>query len=210
MILNDLLSLLIWVPILGGFFVLATGNDQHAQANRWVALVFALITLALCIPLYLNFDTTSWQLQFVENKDWIPALNVRYALGVDGISILFILLTSFTNIIIILAAWHTIRVKVGQYMAVFLISTGIMNGAFAATDSILFYFFWEASLIPMFLGIGIWGGRLRGYAALKFFVYTFLGSVFLLLALGQYLRAGYAKNNAFTHPQGIGRGKDEG
>ncbi len=177
-----ILSLLIWFPILGGFLTLATGNDKHAQINRWVALTFAIITLLLCVPLYMNFDATQWQMQFVENVSWIPMLNVHYALGVDGISMLFILLTCFTNLIVVLAAWRAVTKNVAQYMAVFLISTGIMNGAFCATDSILFYFFWEASLIPMYLGIGIWGGKLRSYAAIKFFLYTFLGSIFLLVA----------------------------
>lgn len=183
MFANGLLSLLIWLPIVGGVLVLATGNDQRAEATRWVALVFALLTLALCVPLYLDFNTSTWQMQFVENVAWIPALHVRYALGIDGISLLFIVLTCFTNLVIILSAWRAINTKVAQYMAVFLISTGITNGIFAATDSILFYIFWEASLIPMYLGIGIWGGKRKVYAAIKFFLYTFLGSIFLLIAL---------------------------
>jgi NADH-quinone oxidoreductase subunit M len=182
MLSHYILSLLIWFPIAGGLFTLATGNDKHTEANRWVALMFAIITLLLCVPLYLDFDSSQWQMQFVENVSWIPALHIRYALGVDGISMLFILLTCFTNLIVILAAWRAVTKNVAQYMSVFLISTGIMNGSFAATDSILFYFFWEASLIPMYLGIGIWGGKLRSYAAIKFFLYTFLGSIFLLVA----------------------------
>lgn len=183
MFANEILSLLIWLPILGGALVLATGNDKHAEATRWVALVFGIFTMLLAILAYINFNPALWQMQFVEDVAWIPALHVRYSLGIDGISLLFILLTCFTNLIIILAAWHGVKTKIAQYMAVFLVSTGIMNGAFAATDSILFYFFWEASLIPMYLGIGVWGGKLRAYASLKFFLYTFLGSVFMLMAL---------------------------
>lgn len=183
MLQNWLLSLLIWVPIIGGCIVIATGNDdKNADAARWVSLVFALLTLALCVPLYCDFNASTWHMQFVENHSWIPALNIRYALGVDGLSVLFIMLTCFTNLIIILAAWRGIRIKIAQYMAIFLISTGIMNGAFASTDSILFYVFWEASLVPMFLGIGVWGGPRKSYAAIKFFLYTFLGSIFLLIA----------------------------
>ncbi len=183
MLAHWILSLLIWLPIVGGVVVLATGTgDRNPEAARWVALVFALLTLALCVPLLLGFDSNSYHMQFVENYSWIPWVHARYALGVDGISILFIVLTCFTNVVIVLAAWKSVTRKVGQYMAIFLISTGIMNGAFAALDSLLFYVFWEASLVPMYLGIGIWGGERKAYASIKFFLYTFLGSIFMLIA----------------------------
>ena len=189
MIVHWLLSLLIWVPIVGGLVVLVTGNnDERPGLTRWVALTVSLLTLVLCVPLYTHFDSNSWHMQFVESYNWIPALDIKYALGVDGISVLFIILTSFTNLIIILAAWHRVNNKVAQYMAVFLFATGVTNGAFAATDALLFYVFYEASMIPMFLSIGIWGGVRRGYASMKFFLYTFLGSIFLLMAF-LYLHA---------------------
>lgn len=183
MLANYLLSLLIWVPILGGVLVLMLSKVHSGTAlPRWVALVFAVATLALCIPLYAGFDFTSYQMQYLERYNWIPQFGIQYALGVDGISLLFIALTSFTNLIIILSAWRVVKHHVAQYMAVFLISTGIMNGAFSALDAMLFYSFWEASMIPMYLGIGIWGGQRRAYAAIKFFLYTFLGSIFMLVA----------------------------
>ena len=184
MLSHWILSLLTWVPIVGGLVVLATGqNDKNADASRWVALVFSTITLLLCIPLYQYFDASTYKMQFVEYYTWIPSLNIHYALGVDGISILFILFTSFTHFVIILAAWRSIKHNVAQYMALFLMSSGIMNGCFAATDAILFFIFYEVSMIPMYLGIGIWGGERRAYAALKFFLFTFLGSVLMLVAL---------------------------
>ncbi len=182
--LNHLLSLLIWLPIIGGVVVLFTDRQGplSAEVTRWVALIFAVLTFALSMVLYTHFNSDSWHMQFVENTPWIPFLNIRYSLGVDGISTLFIILTTFTNIIIILSAWQRIEDKVGQYMAIFLISTGLMNGAFCATDAILFYVFWEAGMIPMYLGIGVWGGQRRAYASIKFFLYTFLGSIFMLIA----------------------------
>lgn len=180
---NILLSCLIWVPIVGGLVVLAIGsNDAKANLTRAVALIFALITLALCVPLYLDFNVNSYHMQFVEHVSWIPPLHIAYNLGVDGISILFIILGCFCNLVIILASLRSINTKVAQYMAIFLISTGISNGVFSATDAILFYFFFEASMIPMFLGIGIWGGKRRAYAAMKFFLFTFAGSIFMLVA----------------------------
>jgi len=179
-----ILSLVIWVPIIGGFLVLATkGDETKAEAARWIGLIFSLITMVICIPLYLSFNVNDPSMQFVENISWIPLLNVHYALGVDGISLLFILLTSFTTFIVILSAWNTIDYKVSQYMSVFLITCGVTNGVFAATDTFLFYVFWEAALIPMTLGIGIWGGKEKARAAIKFFLVTFFGSVFLLAAL---------------------------
>lgn len=183
MLANCLLSLLIWLPILGGALVLLVSKVHAGTAlPRWLALVFALATLALCIPLYTGFDFTTYQMQYVERYNWIAPFGIQYALGVDGISLLFIALTCFTNLIIILSAWRVIKHHVAQYMAVFLFSTGIMNGAFCALDAILFYSFWEASMVPMYLGIGIWGGQRRAYAAMKFFLYTFLGSIFMLIA----------------------------
>ncbi|MDC0534624.1 NADH-quinone oxidoreductase subunit M [Francisellaceae bacterium] len=179
-----ILSLVIWVPIIGGFLVLATkGDDSKAEAARWIGLIFSLMTLVLCIPLYLGFNVNDPNMQYVENIKWIPLLNVHYALAVDGISLLFIMLTSFTTFVVILASWKTISFKVSQYMSVFLLTCGITNGVFAATDTFLFYVFWEAALIPMTLGIGIWGGKEKARAAIKFFLFTFFGSVFLLVAL---------------------------
>lgn len=192
---HQLLSLLIWLPIMGGIIVLATGNnDRHRNLTRWLALVFALLTLALCVPLYLGFNPDQWQMQFVESHRWLPALGIQYALGVDGISVLFILLCCFTNVVIILASWHSISTKVSQFMAIFLISTGLMNGAFASTDAMIFYIFFEAILVPMYLGIGIWGGARKTYAAYKLFLYTFLGSIFMLVAF-LYL---YSKTGSFS------------
>ncbi|MDF2529325.1 MAG: nuoM [Gammaproteobacteria bacterium] len=183
MLANWLLSLLIWVPIVGGVLVLMLSKIHSGTAlPRWAALIFALATLALCIPLYAGFDASSYQMQFLERYNWIPQFGLQYALGVDGISVLFIMLTCFTNLIIILSAWRVVKHHVAQYMAIFLFSTGIMNGAFCALDAILFYSFWEASMIPMYLGIGIWGGQRRAYAAIKFFLYTLLGSIFMLIA----------------------------
>jgi len=180
---NCLLSLLIWVPILGGVLVLLLSKVHSGTVlPRWVALISAVATLALCIPLYSGFDFTSYQMQYQETYNWVPQFGIHYSLGVDGISLLFIALTCFTNLIIILSAWRVVKYHVAQYMAVFLFSTGIMNGAFCAMDAILFFSFWEASMVPMYLGIGIWGGQRRAYAALKFFLYTFLGSIFMLVA----------------------------
>lgn len=183
MLQHILLSLLIWVPMIGGLLCLLMGrSDTRAEAVRWVATTFALITLALCIPLYMDFNAASWHMQFVEFIPWIPAFNINYSLGVDGISVLFIILTCFTNLIVVLSSWRVIKKNVAQFMAVFLFSCGIMNGGFEARDAILFYIFYEASMIPMFLGIGIWGGKRKSYASIKFFLYTFLGSVFMLVA----------------------------
>ncbi len=178
-----LLSLLIWLPIIGGITVLATENRyKHNNTTRWVALIFALLTLTLCIPLYFGFNANYWQMQFIETHAWLPSLGIKYTLGVDGISILFIILSCFTNVIIILSSWHSISTKVSQFMAIFLISTGLMNGAFSSMDAIIFYIFFEAILVPMYLGIGIWGGSRKTYAAYKLFLYTFFGSVFMLIA----------------------------
>ncbi|VAX04008.1 NADH-ubiquinone oxidoreductase chain M [hydrothermal vent metagenome] len=178
-----LLSLVIWTPILGGVLVLFASKEEQAGMAKIIALTAAVITFLLTIPLYTSFDLATYQMQFVENTPWIPAFNINYHLGVDGISMPLILLTAFTTILVVIAGWDNIKHKTAQYMAAFLIMNGLMIGVFAALDSILFYVFWEAMLIPMFLIIGIWGGERRVYATIKFFLYTFLGSVFMLVAL---------------------------
>lgn len=183
MLQNHILSLLIWLPIIGGMLALAFGGGHHPHRARSIALFTSVACWALCIPLYMNFDPAARVMQFQENLSWIPAYNINYALGVDGISLTLILLTMFTTLLVILAAWRSIRFRVAQYMAAFLIMQGMMVGTFAATDSILFYVFWEGILIPMYLSIGIWGSSNRSYASIKFFLYTFLGSALMLIAL---------------------------
>jgi len=191
MLNQNLLSLVIWLPILGGIAVLATGDDRRAMLARGLSLAVALATFAVTIPLYLRFDSTTAVMQFVELREWIPAFNVHYHLGVDGISLLLVLLTSFTTVLVVIAGWQVIQEKVAQYMAAFLIMEGLMIGVFAALDAILFYVFWEAMLIPMFLIIGMWGGPNRVYATIKFFLYTLLGSVLMLVAfIFLYFKAG--------------------
>lgn len=178
-----LLSLVIWVPIFGGLLVLATGGDKNAPEARMLSLVVAVVTLLLSIPLYTNFQMDTANMQFVELHPWIEAFKVNYHLGVDGISMPLILLTCFMSVLVIIAGWEVIQLKTAQYMAAFLIMEGLMNGVFAALDAALFYVFWEALLIPMFIVIGVWGGPRRVYATIKFFLYTFFGSVFMLIAL---------------------------
>ncbi len=178
-----LLSLVVWTPIIGGLLVLAIGSGKHALEARVVSLLVALLTFAISIPLYVQFDPSSYQMQFVELYPWIERFNINYHLGVDGISMPLILLTTFTTVLVILAGWEVIQYKPAQYMAAFLIMEGLMNGVFAALDAMLFYVFWEALLIPMFVVIGIWGGPRRVYATIKFFLYTFFGSVFMLVSL---------------------------
>jgi len=178
-----LLSLVIWAPIIGGVLVLFFSKDEQAPLARMIALGVSIVTFLLTIPLYTGFDTSTHHMQFVEFSSWIPLFNINYHLGVDGISMPLILLTSFTTVLVVIAGWEVIKYKPAQYMAAFLIMDGLMMGVFAALDSILFYVFWEAMLIPMFLIIGIWGGERRVYATIKFFLYTFLGSVFMLIAL---------------------------
>lgn len=177
-----ILSLLIWAPILGGLFVLYVG-DRQEQTVKVLSLAISVLVFFLSILLYLRFDTTTHLMQFVEYASWIDTFNINYHLGVDGIAVPLILLTTFTTIFVILAAWEVIETRISQYMAAFLILEGMMIGVFASLDAILFYFFWEAMLIPMFLIIGVWGGPRRVYATVKFFLYTFLGSVFMLVAL---------------------------
>jgi NADH-quinone oxidoreductase subunit M len=184
-----LLTLAIWVPILAGALVLATGSDRNAGLARTIALLGAIAGFVVTLPLAMHFDVAFAGMQFVESSVWIPRYNVNYSLGIDGISLLLILLNSFTTIIVVLAGWRVIEKRVAQYMAAFLVMSGLMNGVFAATDALLFYVFFEATLIPMFLVIGVWGGRNRVYAAVKFFLYTLLGSLLMLIALLYLYRA---------------------
>jgi NADH-quinone oxidoreductase subunit M len=181
-----LLSLLIWIPVIGGIVVLFLG-ERHAKQARVFALIVAMINLALCIPLYLNFATATYAIQFREHLSWIPSYGINYDLGIDGISLPLILLTAYTTLLVMLSSWETIHEKVAQYLATFLIMQGMVIGVFAALDSMLFYVFWEGMLIPMYLSIGIWGSANRSYAAMKFFLFTFLGSALMLVAL-LYLR----------------------
>ena len=177
-----LLSVLLWLQIAGGAAVLALG-DRQAQLARWMALLTAVATFLLSIPLYAGFDSGTAAFQFVEKLNWIPAFNASYHLGIDGISLPLALLTTLMTIPVVVAGWTSVDRRPAQYFAAFLIMEGLMVGVFSARDALLFYFFWEAMLIPMFLIIGIWGGARRVYATLKFFLYTFLGSVFMLVAL---------------------------
>ena len=171
-----------WLPILGGVWILIIG-DKQASLVRIVALVISLLTFLLSLPLFFAFDTTTAVMQFTEKASWIPAFGINYHLGVDGISMPLIILTTFTSVLIVLAGWEVIKNKLSQYMAAFLIMEGLINGVFSSLDAILFYVLWEAMLIPMFLLIGIWGGPNRIYATIKFFLYTFFGSVLMLVAL---------------------------
>ncbi|MEJ1958285.1 MAG: NADH-quinone oxidoreductase subunit M [Nitrosomonadales bacterium] len=177
------LSVVIWLPIIFGILVLATGNDRNAQTARVLALVGAVLGFVVAIPLYTGFDRTTSIMQFTELHPWITRFNIHYHLGVDGISVLFVLLNSFFTPLVIIAGWKVIGKRVAQYMAAFLIMSGLVNGVFASLDAILFYVFWEAMLIPMFIIIGVWGGPNRVYAAVKFFLYTLLGSLLMLVAL---------------------------
>jgi NADH-quinone oxidoreductase subunit M len=178
----NLLSWLIWLPIAAGVVLLLLG-DRRIAAGRWVALAASIATLALCVPLWSGFDLTTSSLQYVEDVPWIGALNAWYHLGIDGIALPLIVLTAFMTPLVVVAAWDTIEKRPSQYFAAFLVMEGLMIGVFSAGDALLFYVFWEAMLIPMFLIIGIWGGARRVYATIKFFLYTFLGSVLMLVAL---------------------------
>ena len=176
------LSQSIWVPIAFGILVLALG-DKRATLVRWVALLGSVVTFAITLEILAGFDTRTAAMQFVERIPWIPALNIDYHLGVDGISLWFVLLTSFLTILVVISSWTNVERRLAQFLGAFLIMDGLMIGVFCALDAILFYFFWEATLIPMFLIIGVWGGPRRVYATIKFFLYTFLGSVLMLVAL---------------------------
>jgi len=178
-----LLAFLTWFPVLGAVLVLMTGGDNHARAARTIACIIALINLLMCVPLYLGFDPNLYTMQFQENRLWITVYQIHYAMGVDGISLAMIILTNFTGLLVIFAGCEAIKVRVAQYMATFLTMQGMMIGVFAATDAILFYVFWEGMLIPMYLSIGMWGSSNRSYASIKFFLYTFLGSILMLIAL---------------------------
>jgi NADH-quinone oxidoreductase subunit M len=175
------LSFSIWVPIAAGLIVLAAGDGNRREA-RVIALLGAIMGFAVTIPLVTGFQTGTSAMQFVELAPWIPRFNVNYHLGVDGISVLFILLNSFVTVLVVIAGWEVIENRVAQYMAAFLVMSGLLNGTFAALDSLLFYVFFEATLIPMYLVIGVWGGPNRVYAAVKFFLYTLFGSLLMLLA----------------------------
>jgi len=177
------LSLVIWLPIVGGMLVLATGDDRNAPVARYLSLVTAIVTFLISIPLYTDFNVTTASMQYVEDRPWVDVLNVRYHLGIDGISLLLVLLTTFTTVLVVIAGWQVIQKRVAQYMSMFLIMEGLMVGVFCSLDAILFYVFWEAMLVPMYIIIGVWGGANRVYAAVKFFLYTFLGSVLMLVAL---------------------------
>jgi len=188
--MHALLSYMIWLPIGAGVVILLLG-DRHIVAGRWLALFATLVTLALAVPLWTHFDTTTAAPQFIEKLPWIPRFDAYYALGVDGISMPLVVLTAFMTVPVVIAGWSVIETRPAQYYAAFLIMEGLMIGVFSATDALLFYFFWEAMLIPMFLIIGIWGGPRRVYATIKFFLYTFLGSVFMLAALiYMYVKSG--------------------
>ncbi|MGB6307347.1 MAG: NADH-quinone oxidoreductase subunit M [Steroidobacteraceae bacterium] len=186
---GHLLSLLIWLPIVGGFAVLAF-NDR-IEAAKWLSLIVSGLSLALSVPLYAAFKTGTAAMQFVERAPWISTIHSEYYIGVDGISMPLILLTTFTTVLIVIASWTNVQKRVAQYFAAFLILEGLMTGVFAALDGALFYVFWEAMLIPMFIIIGVWGGPRRVYATIKFFLYTFIGSLLMLVALiYMYLKSG--------------------
>jgi len=178
-----LLSLAIWTPIAFGVVLLAIGRDDQARVVRWFALIGALVSFLITLPLYSGFQLGTSAMQFVEKAPWIERFNVNYHLGLDGISLWLVLLTAFINVIVVIAGWEVITRKVNQYMAAFLILSGLMIGVFSALDGLLFYVFFEATLIPMYLIIGIWGGPNKIYAAFKFFLYTLLGSLLTLVAL---------------------------
>ena len=178
-----LLSLAIWVPILAGLLILITGGDKNADGQRTLALLGSILGFAVTLPLWTGFDAGTAAMQFEELAHWVPMFKINYHLGVDGISMPFILLNSFITILVVLAGWEVVKERVGQYMAAFLIQSGILNGVFAALDGLLFYVLFEAMLIPLYLIIGMWGGPNRVYAALKFFLYTLLGSLLMLVSL---------------------------
>ena len=185
------LSAAIWVPIISGIIVLALGNEQRATLSRWLALLGSLVGFAVTIPLYTGFDRTTAALQFVERKPWIESLGIEYSLGIDGLSVWLVLLTAFITIVVVIAGWEVIKDRVHQYLGAFLILSGLMIGVFAAADGMLFYVFFEATLIPMYIIIGVWGGPNRVYAAFKFFLYTLLGSLLTMVAIIYlYLQSG--------------------
>ncbi|WP_213779028.1 NADH-quinone oxidoreductase subunit M [Caballeronia sp. dw_276] len=178
-----ILSLAIWLPIIVGILVLAVGNDNNPAPSRWIALIGSILGLVVTLPLITGFDNSSAALQFEENVSWIERFNISYHLGVDGLSMWFVVLTALITVITVIAAWEVITVRVAQYLAAFLILSGLMIGVFSTADGMLFYVFFEATLIPMYIIIGVWGGANRVYAAFKFFLYTLMGSLLMLIAL---------------------------
>lgn len=186
--MHHLLNLLIWLPIIGGVFVFLTGDDKHPNVSRYLTLFIVLLSLVLCMPLLTGFDRSIDGMQYIQDIPWLPSLGIHYNIGIDGLSLLLIVLSVFTNLIVVLVSWHSITQRVAQYFSAFLIMQGLLVGVFSAMDAILFYIFWEATLVPMYLIIGIWGSDNRVYAAIKFFLYTFLGSV---LMLASFLYLGY-------------------
>ena len=201
-----LLSLAIWTPVFFGVVLLALGRDEHARNVRWFALVGALISFLVTLPLYAGFELGNSAMQFAEHGAWIERFNINYHLGVDGISLWFVLLTAFINVIVVISAWEVITERVNQYMGAFLILSGLMIGVFSSLDGILFYVFFEATLIPMYLIIGIWGGPNKIYAAFKFFLYTLLGSLMMLIALiFLYTKSGGSFDLAMWHKLPLGQ-----
>lgn len=180
---NYLLSLAIWIPIAAGVLVLSTGKDSRAPLARVLAFMGALAGFLVTLPLFTGFDRLSGGYQFTEFHEWIPLLKINYALGVDGISVLFIILNAFITLLVVLAGWEVIQKRPARYMAAFLMMSGLINGAFAAQDAILFYVFFEGMLIPLYLIIGVWGGPRRVYASVKLFLYTLMGSLLMLVAM---------------------------
>ncbi|MBX3709008.1 MAG: NADH-quinone oxidoreductase subunit M [Gammaproteobacteria bacterium] len=178
-----LLTVLIWLPVVGAVLVLCTGDDKNANWARAIAVVIALTCFLLSIPLYLGFDPGRYDMQFLEDHLWIRAYKIHYALGIDGISLIMVILTNFTGLLVVIAGCHSINLRVSQYMAAFLTMQGMIVGVFCSMDAILFYVFWEGMLIPMYLSIGMWGSANRSYASIKFFLFTFLGSILMLVAL---------------------------
>ena len=198
MISSHLLSWLIWLPIVGGFVVLSLGH--RVTLAKWVSLAVSAAALLLSIPLWSWFKTGTAEMQFVERSPWISTIHSEFYIGVDGISMPLILLTTFTTVLIVIASWQNVQKRVAQYMAAFLILEGLMIGVFAALDGVLFYVFWEAMLLPMFIIIGVWGGPRRVYATIKFFLYTFIGSLLMLVALIYlYLKSGSYELAVFQH-----------
>ena len=200
-----LLSLAIWMPIVFGVILLALGRDDQAHVVRWVALIGALASFLVTLPLYDGFKLGTAAMQFVENGPWIERYHANYHLGVDGISLWFVILTAFINLVVVIAGWEVITSRVNQYMGAFLILSGLMIGVFCALDGLLFYVFFEATLIPMYLIIGIWGGPNKIYAAFKFFLYTLLGSLLMLIALIYlYVHSGGSFDLATWHKLPLG------
>ena len=201
-----LLSLAIWTPIVFGVVLLALGRDEHVKAVRALALMGALVSLLVTLPLYSGFQYDTSAMQFVEKASWIPHFNIHYHLGLDGISFWFVLLTAFITVIVVIAGWEVIEERVNQYMGAFLILSGLMIGVFSALDAMLFFVFFEATLIPMYLIIGIWGGPNKIYAAFKFFLYTLLGSLLMLVALVYlYNKSGGSFDLATWHKLPLGQ-----